>query len=87
VSIKPTKPTVLGGAGFESAESHRYVQEPPAVNLGSDIVTTLSVSPVEEDHRALERLLSQKNWRIQRANSLISGGIQTAPKPGPGGRL
>jgi DNA-binding NtrC family response regulator len=68
-----TKPTVLDGPGPESTDSHRYVEVPPAVNLGSDLVRTLSVSPVEEDHDALERLLSRKNWRIQRANSLNSG--------------
>jgi DNA-binding NtrC family response regulator len=68
-----TKPTVLESPGFERTESRHYGQEPTAVNLGSELVPTLSVSPVEEDHDALERLLSRKNWRIQRANSLISG--------------
>jgi DNA-binding response OmpR family regulator len=67
-----TKPTVVGGPGFESTDSHRYGEDPPAVNLGSDLIRTLSVSPVEADHDALERLLSRRNWRIQRANSLIS---------------
>jgi DNA-binding response OmpR family regulator len=58
---------------FEATDSARHIPGPPAVDLGSDIITVLSVSPVEDDHDTLEGLLGLYNWRIRKANSLASG--------------
>lgn len=67
------KTTVLTPPGFDDFEGARYIRRPPTVDLGSDVITVLSVSPIRDDHDILERLLSCKNWSIQRADSLASG--------------
>jgi DNA-binding NtrC family response regulator len=64
---------VLSEPDFEAIEAGRYIRRPPVVDLGSDIIEVLSVSPIQEDHETLEGLLSRTNWKIQRANSLSSG--------------
>jgi DNA-binding response OmpR family regulator len=37
------------------------------------MITVLSVSPIQDDHDTLERLLGHYNWEIRKANSLASG--------------
>jgi DNA-binding NtrC family response regulator len=58
--------------GFGEGEGARK-RKPPAVDIGSDVITVLSVSPIPDDHDTLEHLLSRNHWKIQRANSLASG--------------
>jgi DNA-binding NtrC family response regulator len=43
------------------------------INLGSDTIAVLSVSPIQDDHDTLERILSRNNWVIQKAHTLVSG--------------
>ena len=57
----------------EATEGTRHIPRPPAIDLGSDFVTVLSVSPIQDDHDTLERLLGRYNWEIRKANSLASG--------------
>ena len=65
--------SVLTQPGFDDFEGARKIRRPPTVDLGSDVITVLSVSPIRDDHDILERLLNRENWRIQRADSLASG--------------
>jgi DNA-binding response OmpR family regulator len=45
----------------------------PRSQTGSEAIKLLSVSPNQDDHRALERLLCGSNWAICKANTLASG--------------
>jgi DNA-binding NtrC family response regulator len=65
--------TVLVQPGFDDFEGTRSMRRPPTVDLGSDVITVLSVSPIRDDHDILGRVLNRKNWIIQRADSLASG--------------
>ncbi|HZT34118.1 MAG TPA: response regulator [Bryobacteraceae bacterium] len=38
----------------------------------AETITVLSVSPTQEDHRALARLLCRDNWRVQPAQSVAA---------------
>ena len=74
--------TVFRQLGSDEADG-AGTRRPPAVDVGSDIITVLSVSPLQDDHDALERLLSRNNWHIQRANSLASGVATLRQHPVP----
>jgi DNA-binding response OmpR family regulator len=75
--------TVLTQPGFDGVEAASYIRTPPAVDVGSDIITVLSVSPIRDDHDALERFLNRNNWIIQRASSLASGVAKLRQNPVP----
>jgi DNA-binding response OmpR family regulator len=48
---------------------------PPAIEAGAVRIPVLSVSPIHEDHDALEQLLDRSVWRVHRALSLSSAGL------------
>jgi len=58
------------GRGFEAASPSR---RPSAIDLGSRSIDVLSVSPIQDDHDSLERILNPTQWVIQKAHSLESG--------------
>ncbi len=45
---------------------------PPGTETGSRMISTLSLSPIPEDHRTLEQLLSRQQWRIYPASTPVN---------------
>jgi hypothetical protein len=48
------------------------MKEPPGIETGDRTITVLSVSPIQEDHDTLERLLCHPKWKIHKALRLCS---------------
>src|SRR5580700_9614022 len=48
----------------------------PGIDTGDATMAVLSVSPFEEDHRTLKRLLRRPKWKIHNASSISSGMTQ-----------
>jgi DNA-binding response OmpR family regulator len=55
-----------------TAESQESRCAPPQIETGEATITLLSVSPIEQDHDALDRALRHPKWRIHKALSLPS---------------
>ena len=45
---------------------------PPRIVIGNEVIALLSVSPIQDDHDTLAKLLGHDQWRIQSALSLQS---------------
>ena len=46
--------------------------KPSKDDIGCQTIPVLSLSPVENDHTTLEQLLSEPQWSLHRANSVLS---------------
>jgi DNA-binding NtrC family response regulator len=52
--------------------SYSQLNVPPRIVIGKEVITVLSVSPIQQDHDSLASLLSRDQWRIHHALSLQS---------------
>jgi len=47
-------------------------RRPPAVETGGGVISVLSVSPLLDDHDALDRILHPPYWKVYKAGTLTS---------------
>ena len=50
----------------------KKLDKPPRIDIGCQNVPVLSVSPAQNDHITLERLLPGPQWRVYRADAVMS---------------
>jgi len=65
-------PTVPKNAEKVKAIGLSTMKDSPEIETGETTITVLSVSPSEDDHDALERLLNRRKWQIRKALTLTS---------------
>jgi DNA-binding NtrC family response regulator len=51
---------------------HPQLSVPPRLVIGKEVIAVLSVSPIQQDHDTLARLLGRDQWRVHNALSLQS---------------
>ena len=52
--------------------SYLQVNMPPRLAIGNEVIELLSVSPIQDDHETLAKLLGHDQWNIYNARSLQS---------------
>src|ERR1039458_2721609 len=52
--------------------SYLPVNVPPRLAVGNELIAVLSVSPIQDDHDTLAKLLDRDQWRIHNALNLQS---------------
>jgi len=52
--------------------SYLPLSVPPRIVIGKEVIAVLSVSPIQDDHDALGKLLGRDQWRIHNALNLQS---------------
>jgi DNA-binding response OmpR family regulator len=49
------------------------MRKPPSIETSGDVIRVLSVTAIEEDHRALDRMLPPPKWIVNKSLTLVSG--------------
>jgi len=57
---------------FIKPVSYPQVNVPPRLAIGNEVIALLSVSPIQDDHDTLAKLLGHDQWKIYNALSLQS---------------
>lgn len=65
-------PTVPRNAKQVKSIGLSAMKDSPEIEIGDTTITVLSVSPSDDDHDALERLLNRRKWQIRKASTFSS---------------